>query len=94
VTRGAPSPPSMVAMSTRDTSTETNGDFGTVEQLRTRVEELEGQLRFSAAGVPPHHASPAGAKALKLVAAVLAALTLLMVPPAFVTVRRWYLWWQ
>jgi hypothetical protein len=83
----------MVAMSTRDTSTETNGDFGTVEQLRTRVEELEGQLR-SASGVPPHHAAPAGAKALKLVAAVLAALTLLMVPPAFITVRRWYVWWQ
>jgi hypothetical protein len=84
----------MVAMSTRDSSTDTNGDFGTVEQLRTRVEELEGQLRFSASGGPPHHAAPAGATALKLVAAVLAVLMLLMVPPAFITVRRWYLWWH
>jgi hypothetical protein len=94
VTRWLPSLPSMVAMSNRDTSTDTIGVVGAAEQLRTRANELEGRLRFAASGVPPHHTAHAGAKALKPVAAVLAALMLLMVPPAFITVRRWYWWWR
>jgi hypothetical protein len=64
-----------------------------VQQLRNRIEELEKQLE------PPQVAAQGEIRAssgdrLKVVTAALAGVSLLMAFPAFVTVRRWYRWWE
>jgi len=64
-----------------------------VQQLRDRVAELEKQLEPSRASAPGEPAARTGDR-LKVVTAVLAGVSLLMTFPAFVTVRRWYRWWQ
>ena len=84
---------SMATMTDRVTSVDTVGEADSVEQLRARIRELEGQLRTASSDRPPH-AVGGGTTALKMVTAALAALVVLLALPAFITLRRWYWWWR
>ena len=61
-----------------------------VERLQARVRELERQLKASKKAA----AQPAPGDRSKVVTGVLAGTTALMAVPAFITVRRWVLWWR
>jgi hypothetical protein len=82
----------MATMTDRVTSVDTVGEADSVEQLRARIRELEGQLRTASWDRPPHVVG--GTTALKVVTAALAAVVVLMALPAFITLRRWYWWWR
>ena len=62
-----------------------------IKQLQGRIEELEGELRSREAGAAAR--SPAVSGWGKVLTATLAATTVLMAAPAFITVRRWIRWW-
>jgi hypothetical protein len=61
------------------------------EQLRSRIAELEAQVRTLRADAG-HPTSVSGTIAKALVP-VLAVMTALLTWPAFLTLRRWWRWW-
>jgi phage shock protein A len=65
-----------------------------LEQLRSKVKELEAQLDSAKSRAGEAKSSSAGTRALPAVAAVLGVSSVLMAGPAFVTVRRWVRWWR
>jgi hypothetical protein len=64
------------------------------QQLRNRILELEDQLRRGPRSAHDATSEHAANQRLKVVATFLGATTVLMAPPAFVTLRRWIRWWR
>ena len=65
-----------------------------LEQLRSKVKELEAQLSSAKSRGGEAKSSSGATRALPAVAAVLGVTSVLMAGPAFVTVRRWVRWWR
>ena len=71
-----------------------SGETEDIQRLHDRIAELEQQLsnRDAAARTVTH--DKGGNAALKILTAALAAVSVVMALPAFLTVRRWIAWWR
>ena len=78
----------------RDPRVDTFGAADDIQQMRSRIGELEDQLRSRPTEARNPRPDRAAKKLLRALAAALAAMTVLTAPLAFITVRRWHRWWQ
>jgi hypothetical protein len=81
-------------MSDSRPATDGTGAPEDIQRLQDRIKELEHQLESREAAVGRGAKGHSGNQGLKILTVVLAALSLSMALPAFVTLRRWYDWWR
>ena len=81
-------------MSDSRPATDGTGASEDVQRLQDRIKELEHELESRAAPLRRGAEGRSGNQVLKILTVVLAALSLSMALPAFVTLRRWYDWWR
>jgi len=75
-------------------ATDETGTSDDIQRLQDRIKELEQQLKSRNAAARPVSTSRSGNQVLKILTAALAAVSVVMALPAFLTIRRWYDWWR
>jgi hypothetical protein len=83
-----------VMTDTHGARTEGTGATEDVQRLQARIRELEQQLATRDAAARNVTTGSGGNRGLKFVAAALAAVSVVMALPAFLTIRRWIDWWR